>query len=135
MGDEVSGLVRDEHQGLRELFAATRASLEASDDEARLEAAIRLREALEVHFAQEDSLYYPTILALRPEHRKALRACTDAHEEFLDRAGRLVESVERGGRDETLRAFHELVESFGQHEATEEEVLAAIERETRGASR
>lgn len=121
--------VRMDHRSLKELFGTARDLLASSDGNVRIQAAHHLQEALEVHFAQEDSLYYPTILALRPEHRKELQACMEAHDEFRDHLDRLVESARRGSQADALRVFEELAERFDQHEAAEESVLAAIDAE------
>lgn len=122
--------VRSEHRRLKGLFVETREALQGEDPGAAVAAVTGLREALELHFEQEDSLYYPTILALRPEHVASLRSCMDAHAWFRERLVRLVESVRGRPRSDALTLLAEITERFAEHEATEEGVLAAIDRET-----
>ena len=122
--------VRSEHRRLNALFVETREALRGEHEGAAVAAVSELREALELHFQQEDSLYYPTILALRPEHVAPLRACMEAHEWFRERLVRLVESVRARPRSDALGVLAEITERFAQHEAIEEGVLAAIDRET-----
>ena len=135
MSDWIPEEVRTEHRRLKALFASTQEALRGDDAAEAIEAVTALREALDVHFEQEDALYYPTILALRPEHGERLRACMDAHEEFRTRLVRLVESTRTGPLEEALRILDEIAEGFARHESAEEQVLAALERDAPTAVR
>ena len=130
MGDE--GLERDvieQHRRLDALFAAVRESFAAERADAALSASLgRLEEALEVHFLQEDELYYPAIQALRPEQRARLQACIAAHQRLRDLLHDLGGRAARGERAGAIQAFEALAEDFRRHEVREEEVLHDLDR-------
>jgi hypothetical protein len=98
--------VREAHRRLQELYADVQETLaeEPSNEAARAEFAA-LRESLDVHFEQEDRLYYSAIRSLRPE---------------------LAQRVT--GFAEALSEFAVLTREFGLHEASEEAMLAEMER-------
>jgi hypothetical protein len=89
----------------------------------------RLQEALEVHFLQEDELYYPAIWALRPGQRERLEACVAVHHQFRDLLRDLCGRATRGELAGALQVFEALAEDFRRHEVREEEVLHALDRE------
>jgi len=127
-----------QHRRLRGLFADVEDAIEAAlgaaagdgagVDEVR-EALARLGEALDVHFEQEDRLYYPPIVSLRPEHRERIDSLAEQHTAFRERLARIAQGLEVGRLEPTARAFRELVADFGRHEKSEEELLAALDRD------
>lgn len=127
-----------QHRRLRGLFADVEDALEAAlgasagdgagVDEVR-EALARLGEALDVHFEQEDRLYYPPIVSLRPEHRERIDSLAEQHTAFRERLARIAQRLEVGRLEPTAQAFRELVADFGRHEKSEEELLAALDRD------
>lgn len=133
-GDWIPKQVRTAHRRLEVLFAEAREALEEGEAGVAREAVARLREALEIHFEQEDSLYYPSIAALRPEHRPPLQACMDSHDGFRERLAELARHVDGGEIGEAVRLFGRIADAFARHEAAEEQVLAAVERELRAAA-
>jgi iron-sulfur cluster repair protein YtfE (RIC family) len=121
--------VIEQHRRLDALFAAVRESFAAERGEAALSASLgRLEEALEVHFLQEDELYYPAIQALRPEQRARLQACIAAHQRLRDLLHDLGGRAARGERTGAIQAFEALAEDFRRHEVREEEVLHELDR-------
>jgi hypothetical protein len=107
--------------------------LDASDaTDGANEAFGRLRDAVDSHLAQEDSLYYPPIWALRPEYKNALHALVGAHDDFRRRLGEIAAYLDRGAVDPARAGLDAFVEDFGAHEAGEERLLARIERELPG---
>jgi hypothetical protein len=120
--------VIEQHRRLDALFAAVRESFAAERADAALSASLgRLEEALEVHFLQEDELYYPAISALRPEQRALLEACAAAHRTLRELLHDLGGRAARGERAGAIQAFEALAEDFRRHEVREEEVLHDLE--------
>lgn len=129
--------VVDQHRRLDALFAAVRESFASERGDAALSASLgRLEEALEVHFLQEDELYYPALSALRPEQKARLQACVAAHQRLRDLLHDLGGRAARGERAGAIQAFEALAEDFRRHEVREEEVLHDLDRvQAAGASR
>lgn len=123
-----------QHRRLRGLFADVQDALDAGlgVDEVR-EALMRLGEALDVHFEQEDRLYFPPIVSLRPEHRGRIDALGEEHGLFRERLARIAEGLEVGGLEATNRAFQEFAADFGRHEKSEEDLLTALDRDVASA--
>lgn len=131
------GLEREvvaEHRRLDALFAAVREAFVARRGGAALSLAIdRLQEALEVHFLQEDELYYPSLWTLRPGQRTRLEACVSVHGQLRGLATDLGGRAARGELDGALQVFEALAEDFRRHEVREEEVLHELEGELAAA--
>jgi hypothetical protein len=122
--------VTSEHRRLDSLFRRTRATLEsASSGDETEEVFGRLREAVDGHLAQEDSLYYPPIWALRPEYKDALQALVGAHDDFRCRLAEIAAHLARGARAPALAGFDAFVKDFGRHEMGEERLLEQLGRD------
>lgn len=89
-------------------------------------ACAQLRDALETHFMQEESLYYPSLWKLRPEVEQTLRGLISAHAGFLERLDATARLIDGDARADAQAAFEELQHLFARHEAWEEETLRAI---------
>jgi iron-sulfur cluster repair protein YtfE (RIC family) len=126
--------VIEQHRRLDELFSAVREAFVAQRGGAELSLSLaRLQEALEVHFLQEDELYYPAIWTLRPEQRARLEACVAVHQKFRDLLRDLGGRATRGEFAGAIQVFEALAEDFRRHEVREEEVLHELDREVAGA--
>lgn len=133
--DRLEREVVEQHRRLDELFAAVRAGFVAQRGGAGLVLSVaRLQEALEVHFLQEDELYYPAIWALRPGQRARLEACVAVHQQFRDLLRDLAGRATRGELTGAQQVFEALAEDFRRHEVREEEVLHDLDRELTAAS-
>jgi hypothetical protein len=122
--------VIQQHRRLDTLFSAAREAFVAKRDAAAVSLSLgQLQEALEVHFLQEDELYYPALWALRPQQRDRLEACVAVHQHFRDLLRDLGGRATRGELDGALRVFEALAEDFRRHEVREEEVLHDLERD------
>ena len=119
--------ITDEHRWLGTLFEEAREAFKSGNEAMAVFA--RLREALEAHFDQEDTLYFPAIRALRPAHKRDLEDFVAAHERFRDIFQQLCERLEASRLDQAKRGFEEFSEAYAQHEAGEELMLQALERE------
>ena len=125
--------VVEQHRRLDALFTAVRESLVAERGASALSASLgRLEEALEVHFLQEDELYYPAIGALRPEQKARLQACVAAHRHLRNQLRDLDGRAARGERAGALQVFEALAEDFRRHEVREEEVLHDLDLDRSG---
>lgn len=94
----------------------------------------RLREALEIHFDQEERLHYPAVRALSPSRGDAISAIVRAHDGFraqLDGIEASVASARSAEAEQRLEAF---VEAFAVHEAAEEGLLGSLDQELQAAS-
>jgi hypothetical protein len=112
------------HGQLDRFFQSTRDAL--SGAEAKI-ACGQLRDALETHFAQEESLYFPTLWNLRPELEQTLRGLLAGHAGFLEKIDRTVRLIDDGEQTDAQACFEELQHQFALHEGSEEETLRAIE--------
>ena len=88
--------------------------------------------ALEAHYAREESLYYPSIWALRPDQKPALLDLIGSHNEFRAQLDAIAGDLEAGALHEAERHLEEFAEVFGYHESAEEKLLHLLEREIRG---
>ncbi|MFN8546083.1 MAG: hemerythrin domain-containing protein [Candidatus Binatia bacterium] len=120
------------HRGLSVLLEATHAALRCEEDGAR-RAIAALRADLEVHFAQEEHLYYPPIWTLRPEQKGALVEFMRAHEGFRALVADVAEQVARGQLAEAVRLFDAFEDAFRHHEEAEETMLHLIEQQCAAA--
>jgi hemerythrin-like domain-containing protein len=127
-GDPPLETVAHEHRRLDELLARVRAALDGEGNEGSAQAAIsRLEHALEAHFLREESLYYPTLWALRPELESPLRRLTAQHAEFRSRLSALAEALDAGTIPRARLDATRFVELFGEHESAEERALEGLE--------
>jgi hypothetical protein len=125
--------VAAEHRSIQALFEEMRDAFRREDGErAARVACARLRAALEAHYAREESLYYPSIWALRPDQKPALLDLIGAHKEFRAQLDAIAGDLEAGAFQEAEGHFEELVEVFSYHESVEEKLLQSLEREIRG---
>jgi hemerythrin len=127
--------VRAEHRRLDEVFAEMgRTFRESADLEEVRDAFAALAEQLDVHFEQEDRLYYVTIGALRPEFKPDIEAIALAHGRFRLQMSKITELLDRADLDAARRTFAQFVANFERHEAAEEQLLGRVDRETAGAA-
>ncbi|MBW2316387.1 MAG: hemerythrin domain-containing protein [Deltaproteobacteria bacterium] len=131
----VEQAVRTAHRRLEELFTyAVQAFEESEDIEAVRDAFAALREELDVHFDQEDRLYYSTIGSLRPSLKPRLRAFAEGHLRFRLDLATIAEHLERADLEAAGRAFQDLTSQFTQHERSEERLLKSLDRDVAGAA-
>ena len=118
------------HLHLDDLFRRAGSALHdaSTGDDAR-RAFDQLREALDVHFAQEDRLYYPPIRALRAGRIPVLAARCEAHERFRRDVATIARKLDLGRVDEAAAGLAALEHAFAQHELREEEMLRGLEHE------
>lgn len=136
-GDSVHDLIRTQHRVIDGLFGETQRILRGAqgggpeDGSGRkaLEAFGRLERSLQIHFEQEDQLYYPPIAALRPQKGPMLEACSSNHRRFRARLREIRAHLEAGEISEALGALEEFIAAFADHEAAEEAVLASLDGE------
>jgi len=125
--DETRAAVELEHSELEEQLRRCRDALAGGAEQpSSLELILELSEALEAHFGREESLYYPTVAALRPEIADSLSRIVETHAEFRARLEALVREVEASSSDRALRSLDEFTLLFRAHEHAEEGVLTSI---------
>jgi len=128
-GEAVGDAIRADHRQLEGAFDEVRRALgEASDLESTRDAFAALREQIEIHFDQEDRLYYNTIAGLRPDLKPELDAFTRGHEGFRQELAALASHLDQGRLEEARPVFASLDRSFREHERAEERVLDRIDR-------
>lgn len=125
-GEKVKRHVLAEHRHLDTIFAEVRAAFDKPEAAAR--ALAQLIEALDVHFQQEDDLYYPAVASHRPDLAPRLKAISAGHGVFRDDVERVRSLLERGEIDAARRSFESLARAFEQHETVEEQILAELDR-------
>ena len=130
-GGEVHGVVSREHRHLDDLFSEVEASFAGlgGDPDAVRDAFAALTEQLDVHFEQEERLYYASVGALRPEFEPEIRAISEAHRSFRGQIAAIGDQLERDDLSSARRRIGALAEGFRLHEAIEESLLQRIEAE------
>jgi hypothetical protein len=122
--------VRGEHRDLGELFLDVgRVFREPGDLEETRDSFAALSEMLDVHFEQEDRLYYASIGALRPDLKPEIRAISEAHRHFRLELAAIADQLERGDLDSARRSFIALEARFRRHEAMEEILIRDVDAE------
>lgn len=116
------------HRRLEELFrGVTEAFDEPRDIETTRDSFAALRRELDVHFDQEDSLYYATIGSLRPHLKRRLQSFAEGHRGFRLDLEVIAGHLERGDGEAAARAFADLVSEFMHHEQAEESLLRSLD--------
>lgn len=129
-GGAVKDRVLAEHRRLDGLLAeACDAFRGGQGSDSGVEAFQELREALEIHFDQEDRLYYPAIRALRPDFKAGLQEFIAEHEKFRTQLENIETLLARADFEGSGRAIEMLAGEFGRHEVSEESVLQRLDRE------
>jgi hemerythrin len=129
-GDPAHRVIAAEHRRLSALFAEVRAALEQEDDAQRARAALaRLQDGMETHFQREESLYYPTIWALRPGFKDSLTGLVETHPHFRERLEAITGALGAASFAEAGRKLEELVDLFSDHERAEELLLQSLDVE------
>jgi hemerythrin len=127
--------VAEQHRLLDGMFASVLEAVSRDGAEAGARAAFsQLREALEVHFDQEERLHYPAVRLLSPGRGDAVAAIVRAHESFraqLEGIESSLAATRTGEAEQRLRAF---VDAFAAHEAAEEGLLRSLDQEIEAAS-
>jgi hemerythrin len=119
-----------EHRSLDALFGDTRNVLKEADAGGEVRRAVtRLLEAVESHLSREESLYYPTLWALRPDLKPPLLRLVEAHDQFRSLLGAVAEAVESDALEDAAHRIDELVGLFNQHEVAEESLLDSLEED------
>jgi hypothetical protein len=122
--------VAREHRYIDDLFGEAQAALRGQDaTPGARESFLRLRDALETHFAQEDHLYYPPLWALLPERKPRLVELIAAHAHYRDILARISAQVDEGALAVASRTLEEFARSFERHEQREERLLQAVEQQ------
>ena len=129
-GDPAHSVIAAEHRHLSALFAETRTALEKEDGGQRAKAALaRLQDGMEAHFQREESLYFPTIWALRPDLKDFLADLVETHPRFRELLDAITRALEAASFAEAGRYLEELVGLFSDHERAEELLLHSLEAE------
>jgi iron-sulfur cluster repair protein YtfE (RIC family) len=122
--------VAAEHRSLDALFGETSAVLRVAEARGAARLALsRLRDEVKSHLFREESLYYPTIWALRPDYMGPLRLLVDSHAHFRSLLDAINECVERAAHEDAARRFEEFTRLFQEHEGAEEKLLDTLEQE------
>jgi hypothetical protein len=118
-----------EHSRLSALFEETRAALLGGDGREVARAALgRFVAAVETHLVREESLYYPTIWALRPEFKSSLLGLIGSHPVLRLLLAAIAEALDAETLEDAKRCFDQFVDSYSQHEAAEEELLLTLDQ-------
>jgi hypothetical protein len=117
------------HRRLDALLGETRSALREGDEVTASASFTQLRTALEAHFDQEDRLYYPSIRALRPDLKKTVEGFVAAHAVFGERLAEISANLEAGALAQAEHGLQAFADDFAPHEAGEEEMLLALDRE------
>lgn len=130
-GDTVQRAVRGEHQHLDELFVEVGEVFGTSGTAEELrEAFAALSVAIDVHFEQEERLYYASIGALRPDLKPEIATIFEAHRRFRLELAAIGDQLERGALAGARHGFAALATAFQQHEVAEERLLHRVEEGT-----
>ncbi len=130
VGDAVREAVRSEHRNLGDLFAeVSQLFLEPGRLDELRDSFAALSEMLDLHFEQEDRLYYASIGALRPDLKPDIQAIAEAHRRFRLELSAIGDQLERSDLATARRSFAALDTGFQRHEAQEEALLHRVDAE------
>ncbi len=130
MGVSVEKNIAAEHRVLDELFAKALTQLAGSDTGVQAGSTFEeLSEVLETHLVAEESLYFPTIWALRPEFKDRLRAFIRAHHHFRGLIKEITGLLKSHEAEEAMHLLERFREAFGVHEGGEEAAMRALEEQ------
>jgi hypothetical protein len=118
-----------EHSRLSALFEETRAVLLAGGErggQVARAALARLAEAVEIHLVQEESLYYPTIWALRPEFKSSLQGLIESHPTLRILLASVSEALDAETLEDVRQCYDRFVDSYSQHQKAEEQLLHSL---------
>jgi hypothetical protein len=119
--------ISTQHRELTALLHECQMELNASAGESPSRELIRdLTESMEAHFGREESLYYPTLWALRPEVKASLKRLIGAHEDFRERLASIALDVQAGAITNAAVGLDQLARLFPEHEAAEERILDSL---------
>jgi len=122
-GPEPTPAIQLAHRRLDSYFDETRDLLSGK---AGSSACFQLRDALDAHFAQEESLYFPAVWKLCPDQRESLQRLITAHAEFLRQIDATLAFLETGEVERAEESFAVLQRGFAKHELSEESILESI---------
>lgn len=124
----------DAHRKLSLLFESARNAVNEEQDKAVLRRILlQLAEALRSHFEQEESLYYPTLYALRPTLEQPLHDLMASHPHLVARVEELAGATNSQARADIVMRFERFARFFNQHERSEEQVLLSLDWELKAA--
>ena len=117
----------DEHSELDELILEVEQAI-GQKGAARAGAALeRFCEAMEMHFAVEETVSFPLVERASPRHRAVLAAARLAHQKIRESLEDLRELVELARFAAAQRALAVLLDRFCAHEAAEESLIRELE--------
>jgi hypothetical protein len=118
-----------EHSRLSALFEETRAVLLSGGGccgQVARAALARLAEAVEIHLVQEESLYYPTIWALRPEFKTSLQGLIEFHPALRILLAAVSQALDAETIEDVKRCFDRFVDSYARHQQAEAQMLHSL---------
>ena len=119
--------ISTQHRQLDALLQDCQRTLDPSSGESpSMELVWELNESMEAHFAREESLYYPTLWALRPEVKASLKRLVDSHDDFRARLASVALDVRAGSIMNAAVGLDQLTQLFRQHETAEERILDSL---------
>ncbi len=85
----------------------------------------RFRDALEAHITVEDQMFFPAVRGLRPGLDAHLAQLVLEHASFREHLDELHELLAKGSAEAFGESFVAFCADFAQHEAREEQIIAA----------
>ena len=118
--------IGEQHRLLREVRGRLDAALAADDRREASDAFVRFRHALGAHFELEESVFFPALHGLHPEHAGELAALGREHGALLDALARLAPRLEAGPLAPFGRGLASVEEELVGHERREEHIVARL---------
>ncbi|MDP6978464.1 MAG: hemerythrin domain-containing protein [Myxococcota bacterium] len=116
-----------EHRRLERLLAALTQAFEDGDSSEDLWSAFEsVSNELDTHFEREDGLYFPAILALRPDLKSAFEGASRRHVWFREQLRLIGDHLRHDDEEGASGIFKVFYESFHSHEALEERLLSEV---------
>lgn len=122
-----------EHSELDHLVSRVEDALAGSSFEPARAALEDLADALEAHFALEESVYFPLVERFSPQHAALVRDARTGHAKISESLDQMRELVENGEIAPARRTLAGLLDRFRLHESEEVQLISELQAMEVGA--
>lgn len=118
--------IGEQHRHMEQLVLQLGAVLTQGDRGEARHLLSRYRGAVDAHFGLEESVFFPALHGLHPEHTRELDELAAEHGEFKDALADLDDLLGAPTLDGFLAPFRSLVKRMAEHEQREERLVRRL---------